>query len=66
MHLWGIAQAFYADIKDERSLFIGEWFMLKCFMGYGAVFLEGGIPLNSSTVSFSIFLFLESDHCRAI
>ena len=24
--------AFHADVKEEWSLFIGKWFMLKCFM----------------------------------
>ena len=40
MHLlWGdLAQAFHAGVKDGRSLSIGEWFMLKCLMGDGAVF----------------------------
>ena len=29
----GVVQAFQADVKEEWSLFIGEWFTLKCFMG---------------------------------
>ena len=66
MHLRGIAQAFHADVKDGQSLFIGEWFMLKCFMGGWCCFSGDGIPLNSSSVSFSISLFLELVHCRAI
>ena len=31
-------------VKEGWSLFIGEWFMLKCFMGDGVVFRGGGIP----------------------
>ena len=65
MRLWGIAQAFLTDVKDGRSLFIGKWFKLKCFIGGWCCFPGGGIPLNSSTVFF-YFLFLELDHCRAV
>ena len=32
-------QAFYVDVKEGwSSLFIGEWFTLKCFKGDGVVF----------------------------
>ena len=45
----GLVQAFCADVREGWSLFIGEWFTLKCFMGDGVIFRGDGIPLNSST-----------------
>ena len=42
-------QAFHADVKEGWSLFIGEWFTLKCFMGDGVVFRGIVLSLNSST-----------------
>ena len=47
-------QAFHADVKEEWSLFMGEWFTLKYVMGYGVVFRRDGIPLNSSAASESL------------
>ena len=46
-------QAFQADVKEGLSLYIGKWFMLKCFMGGWCCFPEGwhapAQPFNSST-----------------
>ena len=60
--LQGLAQDFHTDVKDGRSFFIEQWFVLKCFMGRWCCLPGGGTPLNCNTVSFYISLFLKSDH----
>ena len=45
-------QAFHADVREEWSFFLGEWFTLKCFLGDGVVFREDGIPRISPQLKY--------------